>query len=207
MLCVVVYRPYSDPHSRVRDSNRASHIPRVRGYRRGYAMATLHAYSSDPRALLVLADFASAAPKTAAVRLRSTGAPHRSKGAFHTYRCAFPLPACGKDRRRSRAVGDSAVSPPPSPGAALARLLGSCESYRVQKRVCAGDLPPPRALPSPSTRGSGSESRPTRARPPRAPARRPHSSSPTGMVPTATLARTCGGLRVSRPWDTWGSAK
>ena len=46
-----------------------------------------------------------------------------------------PPPACGKDRRRSRAVGDSAVSPPPSPGATLARLLGSCESYRVQKRV------------------------------------------------------------------------
>ena len=57
MLCMVVYRPYSDPHSRVRVSDRASHIPRVRDYRRGYAMATLHAYSSDPRALLVLADF------------------------------------------------------------------------------------------------------------------------------------------------------
>ena len=42
MLCVVVYRPYSDPHSRVCGSNRASHIPRVRGYRRGYAMATPH---------------------------------------------------------------------------------------------------------------------------------------------------------------------
>ena len=27
------------------------------------------------------------------------------------------------------------------------------------------------------------------------------------MVPTATLARTCGGLRVSRPWDTWGGAR
>ena len=85
MLCMVVYRPYSDPHSRVRVSDRASHIPRVRDYRRGYAMATLHAYSSDPRALLVLADFASTAPTTAAVRPPFTGAPHRSKGAFHTH--------------------------------------------------------------------------------------------------------------------------
>ena len=39
VLCMVVYRPYSDPHSRVRGSNRASHIRRVRGYRRGYARA------------------------------------------------------------------------------------------------------------------------------------------------------------------------
>ena len=59
-------------------------------------MATLHAYSSDPRALLVLADFASAAPKTAAVRLRSTGAPHRSKGAFHTHQWAFSQQAVGR---------------------------------------------------------------------------------------------------------------
>ena len=96
MLCMVAYRPYSDHHSRVRGSNRASHIPRVRGSRRGYAMATLHAYSSDPRALLVLADFAPSEQTTAAVRLKSTGAPHRSKGAFHTYRWAFSPGAEGR---------------------------------------------------------------------------------------------------------------
>ena len=141
----------------MRGSNRASHISRVRGYRRGYAMATLHAHSSDPRALLVLADFASTAPKTAAVRLRSTGAPHRSKGAFHTYRWAFPPPACGKDRRRSRAVGDSAVSPPPSPGAALGScsvpasriaFRNACE--RVICRPHAHPRAPARAGPAPS---------------------------------------------------------
>ena len=59
-------------------------------------MATLHAYSSDPRALLVLADFASTAPTTAAVRLPSTGAPHRSKGAFHTHQWAFSHQAVGR---------------------------------------------------------------------------------------------------------------
>ena len=68
-----------------------------------------------------------------------------------------PPPACGKDRRRSRAVGDSAVSPPPSPGAAL----GSCSDpasriafrnacERVICRPHAHSRAPARAGPAPS---------------------------------------------------------
>ena len=157
MLCVVVYRPYSDPHGRVRGSNHASHIPRVRGYRRGYAMATLHAYSSDPRALLVLADFASAAPKTAAVRLRSTGAPHRSKGAFHTYRWAFSPGAEGRiDDGHVQLVIRLSRRPPlrelPWRGcsvpASRTAVRNACE--RVICRPHAHSRAPARAGPAPS---------------------------------------------------------
>ena len=41
-------------------------------------------------------DFPSTAPTTAAVRLPSTGAPRRSKGAFHVYRWAFSHQAVGR---------------------------------------------------------------------------------------------------------------
>ena len=41
-------------------------------------------------------DFTSTAPTTAAVRLPFTGAPHRSKGAFHAYRWAFSHQAVGR---------------------------------------------------------------------------------------------------------------
>ena len=66
-------------------------------------------------------------------------------------------PACGKDRRRSRAVGDSAVSPPPSPGAALGScsvpasriaFRNACE--RVICRPHAHSRAPARAGPAPS---------------------------------------------------------
>ena len=80
----------------MRGNNRASHVPRVREYRRGYAIATLHAYSSDPRGLPMPADFAPSEQTTSAVRLRSTGAPHRSKGVFHTYRWRFSRGAVGR---------------------------------------------------------------------------------------------------------------
>ena len=146
MLCVVVYRPYSDPHSRVRGSNRASYIPRVRGYRRGYAIATLYAYSSDPRALLVLADFASTAPKTAAVRLRSTGAPHRSKGAFHTYRWAFsPQPVGRIDVGHVQLVIRLSRRPPlPELPWAVARILRVVS--RSETRVSESSAGPTRTL-------------------------------------------------------------
>ena len=80
----------------MRGNNRASHVPRVREYRRGYAIATLHADSSDPRGLPMPADFAPSEQTTSAVRLRSTGAPHRSKGVFHTYRWRFSRGAVGR---------------------------------------------------------------------------------------------------------------
>ena len=126
-------------------------------------------------------DFPSTAPTTAAVRLPSTGAPHRSKGAFHTYRRTFPPQPVGRiDVGHVQLVIRLSRRPPlPELPWAVARFL--------------------RVVPRSETRVSESSAAPTRAPEPQHarvglrvetdPCSAPQSASP---APTLELAHRHG---------------
>ena len=160
MPCMVVYRPDTDLDSHVRGNNRAFYSPRVRDYRRGYAITISHVYSSDPGGILchqILRRQHRQQPRFVMGSSTIHGSVPPFEGRVPYVSVGVPPPACGKDRRRSRAVGDSAVSPPPSPGAALGScsvpasriaFRNACE--RVICRPHAHPRAPARAGPAPS---------------------------------------------------------